>query len=38
MAEPGYVDSVLRRGAERAWEIAAPVLAETYDLVGMLRV
>jgi tryptophanyl-tRNA synthetase len=37
MAEPGYIDGVLRRGAERAMAIARPVLAETYDLVGMLR-
>jgi tryptophanyl-tRNA synthetase len=32
-----YVDSVLREGAERAAEIAAPVLAEVYDIVGFLR-
>ena len=37
MAEPGYIDGILRRGAERAAAIAKPVLAETYDLVGMLR-
>jgi tryptophanyl-tRNA synthetase len=37
MAEPAYIDSVLRRGAERARDIADAVLAETYDLVGMLR-
>ena len=37
MSEAGYIDGILRRGAERAAAIAKPVLAETYDLVGMLR-
>ncbi|HVJ51414.1 MAG TPA: tryptophan--tRNA ligase [Aliidongia sp.] len=37
MAEPGYVDGLLRRGAERAGAIAEPVLREVYDVVGMLR-
>jgi len=37
MAEPGYIDGVLRRGAEHAKAIAGPVLARTYELVGMLR-
>jgi tryptophanyl-tRNA synthetase len=37
MAEPGYIDGILRRGAERARAIAEPVLARTYELVGMLR-
>jgi tryptophanyl-tRNA synthetase len=32
-----YVDSVLREGAERAQEIAAPVIREVYDIVGFLR-
>src|SRR3546814_3432422 len=31
--DPGYVDSVLRDGAERAQAIAAPILAEVYDIV-----
>ncbi|HEY9536534.1 MAG TPA: tryptophan--tRNA ligase [Kiloniellaceae bacterium] len=35
--DPGYVDSVLRDGAERAQAIAAPILAEVYDIVGFLR-
>ena len=38
MADPGYVDGVLRDGAERADAIAAPILREVQDLVGFLRV
>jgi tryptophanyl-tRNA synthetase len=37
MADPGYVDSVLRRGAERASAIAAPNLRAVQDMVGLLR-
>jgi tryptophanyl-tRNA synthetase len=37
MADPGYIDGILRRGGENARAIAGPVLAATYDLVGMLR-
>ncbi len=37
VADPGYVDGVLREGAERARAIADPILAETYDIVGLLR-
>ena len=35
--DPGQVDAILRRGAERAREIAAPILAEVQDIVGFLR-
>jgi len=35
--DPGYVDSVLRDGAERAAVIADPILREVQDLVGFLR-
>ncbi len=35
--DPGYVDSVLREGAERARALAEPILRETQDLVGFLR-
>ena len=35
--DPGYVDSVLREGAERAKAIAEPILREVYDIVGFLR-
>jgi tryptophanyl-tRNA synthetase len=37
-ADPGYIDGVLRDGAERANAIAAPILAETYRKVGFLQV
>ncbi len=37
MAEPGYVDGLLRRGAERATAIAEPIRREIYDIVGLLR-
>jgi tryptophanyl-tRNA synthetase len=37
MADPGYVDSVLRDGAARANAIAEPVLAEVYRTVGFLK-
>ena len=35
--DPGYVDSVLRKGAENARAIAEPILAEVHDVVGLLR-
>ena len=35
MADPGYVDSVLAAGAERAAAIADPVLDEVYEVVGL---
>ena len=37
VADPGYVDGVLRDGAERAAAIADPILREVQDLVGFLR-
>ena len=37
MADPAEIDRVLGDGANRAAEIAEPILAETYDLVGFLR-
>lgn len=36
-ADPGEIDRILGRGAERANAIAAPILAQTYDIVGMIR-
>ena len=36
-AEEGEIDRVLERGAERAREIAVPILARTYEIVGMVR-
>ena len=37
MDDPAEIDRLLARGAERAREIAAPVLARTYEIVGLLR-
>jgi tryptophanyl-tRNA synthetase len=35
--DPGYVDAVLRDGAERARAITAPILREVQDIVGFLH-
>ena len=37
MADPGYLDSVLARGAEAARAIAAPVLDDVHEIVGFLK-
>ena len=37
MEDAGYVDSVLRTGAEKANELATPIIKEVQDLVGFLR-
>jgi tryptophanyl-tRNA synthetase len=37
MGDPGYIDSVLRSGAERATAIAGPVLREAQEISGLLR-
>ncbi|MEM0949252.1 MAG: tryptophan--tRNA ligase [Pseudomonadota bacterium] len=37
MADPAEIDRTLGDGAARAREIAAPVLSNTYEVVGMLR-
>ena len=37
MDDPGYVDGVLKDGAERAAALAQPVLDEAKDAVGFLR-
>ena len=37
MADPGYIDGVLHNGAERANAIAAPILREVFDIMGLLR-
>ena len=37
-ADPGYLDRLLREGAERAAARAEPILAKAYDAVGFLRV
>lgn len=36
MQDTTEIDRILARGAERAREIAAPILAETYKIVGMV--
>ncbi len=37
LADPGHIDGVLRRGAERAAAISMPVLREVKDITGLLR-
>jgi tryptophanyl-tRNA synthetase len=37
VADPGYIDGVLRRGSERATAIAAPHLRQVFDIMGLLR-
>jgi tryptophanyl-tRNA synthetase len=37
MADPGHIDAVLRRGAERAAAISMPVLREVQATTGLLR-
>src|SRR5471032_1311166 len=36
-SDPGYVDSVLADGGEKARALAEPILAETYKIVGFLK-
>jgi tryptophanyl-tRNA synthetase len=37
VADPAYIDGILRRGAERARAIAEPHLREVQDITGLLR-
>jgi tryptophanyl-tRNA synthetase len=37
VADPGYIDAILRRGAEHAAAIAEPHLREVFDIMGLLR-
>ena len=37
LADPGYIDGVLHRGAARANAIASPILGEIFDIMGLLR-
>ncbi|PIE11771.1 MAG: tryptophan--tRNA ligase [Rhodobacterales bacterium] len=37
MNERSEIDRIMARGADRAREIADPILARTYDIVGLLR-
>jgi tryptophanyl-tRNA synthetase len=36
-AEPGHIDAVLADGAERARSLAAPIMRDVKDVVGLLR-
>ncbi len=37
LADPAEIDRILGDGAMRASEIAAPILAKTFDIMGMVR-
>ncbi|MEM6940132.1 MAG: tryptophan--tRNA ligase [Pseudomonadota bacterium] len=37
MADPAEIDLILAKGAAQAREITAPILAQTYEIVGMVR-
>jgi tryptophanyl-tRNA synthetase len=37
LAEPEYIDAILRRGTERAQAIAGPVLRKVFDITGLLQ-
>jgi tryptophanyl-tRNA synthetase len=37
MSDPAEIDRVLGDGADRAAAIAEPILADTYDILGMVR-
>ena len=36
MDEPDEIDRILTKGADQAREITAPILAKTYDIIGMV--
>ena len=36
LADPGYIDAVLRRGADRAGDLAQPTQRQVFDLMGLL--
>ncbi len=37
VADPGHIDAILRRGAERAHAIADPILADVQKIIGFLK-
>jgi tryptophanyl-tRNA synthetase len=37
MKDPSEIDKILNKGADRAKEIAIPILKKTYDIIGMVR-
>ena len=36
-ADPGYIDGILRDGAEKARALSEPIMADVFDIVGLLR-
>jgi tryptophanyl-tRNA synthetase len=38
VADPGYIDGILSRGRDRAQGVAGPVLADVFEIMGLLRV
>ena len=36
MQQPDEIDAILNKGADRARTIAAPILKQTYEIVGMV--
>ncbi|MEO0918196.1 MAG: tryptophan--tRNA ligase, partial [Pseudomonadota bacterium] len=37
LADPSEIDRILSEGAERASALAAPILAKTFDIMGMVH-
>jgi tryptophanyl-tRNA synthetase len=37
MSDPAEIDRLLGQGADRAAAISEPILAQTHDIVGLLR-
>ena len=37
MADPAEIDRILGKGADRAAALSGPILARTYDIVGLVR-
>ncbi len=37
MQDPAEIDAILHQGADQARAMAAPILAQAYDIVGMIR-
>jgi tryptophanyl-tRNA synthetase len=38
LADPGYIDGILRHGTTRAEAVAGPVLRDVFDIMGLLRI
>jgi tryptophanyl-tRNA synthetase len=37
MSDPAEIDRILGQGADKAAALAEPILAQTHDIVGLLR-